>query len=177
MVLRWGRSISLTLLLQAADTDTGETHYPSLGAGIAYPQSTVPPAFSGNYALSFTQESSSGSIENDGTAQMNVNPTATPPLSGVADVNLDFGAIPDQPFIGTFSSPAAEGFVPGTLAATSPTTSAVFNPQIAVDYYAIDSSHGLFVETDVVTQGALQNGQVSLGYYAARMPVCTPGCP
>jgi len=168
---------SAALLLQAADTDTGEKHYPSLGAGIAYPQSTVTPAFSGNYALSFTQESSSGSIENDGTAQMNVNPTATPPLSGVADVNLDFGAVPDQPFIGTLSAPAAEGFVPGTLAATSPTTSAVFNPQIAVDYYAIDSSHGFFVETDLVTQGALQNGQVSLGYYAARMRVCTPGCP
>ncbi len=165
------------LLLQAADTDTGETHYPSLGTGTAYLQSGAPPALSGDYALSFTQQSSSGSIENDGTAQMNVNATATPPLSGVADVDLDFGAVPGQPFIGSFSTPTTEGFVPGTLVATSPTTSAVFNPQIAVDYYAIDANHGFFVETDLVTVGAAQNGQVSLGYYSARSPVCASACP
>ena len=165
------------LLLQAADSDTGETHYPSLGTGVAYPQSGAPPALSGDYALSFTQQSSSGSIENDGTAQMNVNATATPPLSGVADVDLDFGTVPGQPFVGSFSTPAAEGFVPGTLEAASPTTSAVFNPQIAVDYYAIDASHGFFVETDLVTVGAAQNGQVSLGYYSARSPVCASSCP
>jgi hypothetical protein len=165
------------LLLQAADTDTGEPRYPSLGTGIAYLQSGAPPALSGDYALSFTQQSSSGSIENDGTAQMNVNAAATPQLSGVADVDLDFGTVPGQPFIGGFSTPASDGFVPGTLVATSPTTSAVFNPQIAVDYYAIDASHGFFVETDLVTAGAAQNGQVSLGYYSARSPVCASGCP
>jgi hypothetical protein len=39
-----------------------------------------------------------------------------------------------------------------------------------------DPTHGFFIETDLVTQGAQQNGQVSLGYYAARTPVCD-GCP
>jgi hypothetical protein len=55
-------------------------------------------------------------------------------------------------------------------------SSAVFSPQITVDYYFIDASHGFFIETDLLTPGAQQNGQVSLGYYAERTPVCS-GCP
>ncbi|MGD0416364.1 MAG: hypothetical protein ABSA80_13480 [Terriglobales bacterium] len=158
----------------------GDTHYPSVGAGIAYPQSANPLTFSGDYGFSFTQVNSSG--ENDGTAQMNANPTATPPsLSGFADVNLAFGATPDQLFTGSFSTPASNGVFPGALGTNNATTnnnnSSVFNPQIAVDYYIIDSGHGFFVETDLVNATSPeQPGQVSFGYYAVRTQLCD-GCP
>jgi len=154
----------------------GDTHYPSLGTGIAYPQSALPLTFSGDYGFSFTQQYG---IENDGTAQMNVNSAGTPPsLSGFSDIILGFGANPDQPFTGSFSTPASNGLFPGTLVGTNnnAVSSVAFSPQIAVDYYIIDPDHGFFVETDLVTQGAQQNGQVSLGYYAVRTPVCE-GCP
>jgi hypothetical protein len=121
----------------------------------------------------------SDSSENDGTAQLNANPAAMPAsLSGFADINLGFGANPDQPFTGSFSAPASNGLFPGTLVGTNNNilSSVVFTPQIAVDYYIIDPGHGFFIETDLVTQGAPQNGQLSLGYYAERTPVCD-GCP
>lgn len=161
----------------------GDNHYPSLGVGIAYPQSTETPAFSGDYALSFTQELS-GASENDGTAQLNANETTTPPsLSGFTDINFDFAANLDQPFTGTFSTPTATGPFPGILLGTNNTTlnSVAFTPQIAVDYYFIDPGHGFFVETDLVnsvppTTPPTPSGQVSIGYYATRTPVCT-GCP
>jgi hypothetical protein len=156
----------------------GDQPYPLLGAGIAYPQSTATPAFSGDYGFSFTQEQS-GSGENDGTAQLNASATTTPPaLSGIADLNVDFGANQDQPFTGTFSAPSATGPFAGALLGTNNNnvSSVAFSPQIAVDFYLIDPGHGFFVETDLVTQGAEQNGQVSFGYYAARTPVCD-GCP
>jgi len=163
------------LVLAAGDTQA-PIHYPSVGAGIAYPQSTATSAFSGDYGFSFTQVNSSG--ENDGTAQMNVNPTATPPsLAGFADVNIAFGANQDQPFTGGFSAPASNGLFQGTLVGTNNNTvsSVVFTPQIAVDYYIIDPGHGFFVETDLVNSN-LPSGQVSFGYYGARTPVCA-GCP
>jgi hypothetical protein len=156
----------------------GDTPYPSLGAGIAYPQSTETAAFNGDYGFSFTQELS-GSSENDGTAQLNANSTTVPPsLSGLADINVSASANQDQPFTGTFSAPTATGPFAGILIGTNNNvvSSVAFTPQIAVDYYFIDPSHGFFVETDLVTEGAQQNGQVSIGYYAARTPVCT-GCP
>ena len=156
--------------------ESGDNHYPSIGTGIADPQSAAPFTFGGDYGFSFTQQNGS---ENDGTAQMNANPAATPPsLSGFADINLSFLANPDQPFTGGFSASASNGSFQGTLMGTNnnDVSSVVFTPLIAVDYYVIDPSHGFFVETDLATQGAQQNGQVSLGYYAARTPVCD-GCP
>lgn len=151
----------------------GDSSYPSIGTGIAYPQ-TSPLTFSGDYGFSFTQQNGS---ENDGTAQMNSNSQSSPPLSGIADVNLDFGASLDQPFLGSVAAPGANGLFQGTLVGNSNIVSSiVFTPQIAGDYYIIDSGHGFFVETDLVTQGAQQNGQVSFGYYAARTPLCE-GCP
>ena len=103
--------------------------------------------------FSFTQLNSFG--ENDGSAQMNANPTATPPsLSGIADVNLAFSPTSDQLFTGSYSTPASNGVSPGALGTNNATTnnnnSSVFNPQIAVDYYIIDSGHGFFVETDLL---------------------------
>jgi len=153
----------------------GDTHYQSVGTGIAYPQTALL-TFIGDYGFSFTQQNGS---ENDGTAQMNANPAATPPsLSGFADINLGFLPNPDQPFTGSFSTPALNGRFPGTLVGANNNilSSVVFTPQIAVDYYIIDPTHGFFIETDLVTQGAQQNGQLSLSYYAARTPVCD-GCP
>jgi len=150
----------------------GDNHYPSIGTGIVYPQSSAPLTFSGDYGFSFTQQNG---IENDGTAQMNANASGTPPsLSGFADINLAFAPNPDQPFTGSFSAPPSNGRFQGTLVGTNNdiVSSAVFTPQITVDYYIIDEGRGFFVETDLVTQGAQQNGQVSFGYYAARAPVC-----
>lgn len=169
------------LVLQAANTNTGEKHYPSLGAGAAYTQSAAIPVFNGDFGASFTQELSLGGQENDGTATVIGNSSATPPLTGAADINLFGGANQDQLFAGTFSAMAcADGngsdhCLPGTLLGDINSLSVVFTPQIAVDYYSIDLDHGFFVETDLVTPGALQNGQVSFGYYAPRTPVCS-GC-
>jgi hypothetical protein len=163
--------------------DAGDSHYPSLGAGIAYPQSSATATLSGDYGLIFTQEQS-GTGENDATAQFTANSTTTPPsLSGVADINLDFGANLDQPFTGMFAAPTATSPFSGTLVGTNNDTlsSAAFTPQIAVNYYFIDQSHGFFVETDLInsvppTTPPTPSGQMSFGYYAARTPVCT-GCP
>jgi hypothetical protein len=108
---------------------------------------------------------------------MNANSeTAPPSLSGVADVNLGFGANLDQLFTGNFSAPASNGLFSSTLIGNSNAGSAAFTPQILGDFYTIDSAHGFFVETDLVTPGAQQNGQVSFGYYATRTPLCE-GCP
>jgi hypothetical protein len=159
--------------------EAGDNHYPSVGSGISYPQSTMTAAFSGNYGFSFTQEISGGN-ENDGTAPLNADSTAMPPsLSGIADINLGFGANQDQPFTGTFTAPTATGPYSGVLVGTNNqfVNSVAFNPQIAVDYYFIDPEHGFWVETDLLNAAPPeQPGQVSIGYYAARTPVCT-GCP
>ncbi len=145
---------------------------------MAYLQSGSP-SFNGDYGFSFTQEQGGGG-ENDGTAQLNADATTAPPsLSGVADVNLDFGANQDQPFTGTFATPAATAPFAGILVGTnnSVSSSSVFFPQIAADYYFIDPNRGFFVETDLVNATSPeQTGQVSLGYYAVRTPVCA-GCP
>jgi hypothetical protein len=154
----------------------GDANYPSLGTGIAFAQSTTPSAFTGPYGFSFTQQNGS---EVDGTAQMNADATATPPsLSGIADVNLEATPALDQPFLGTFSVPQSNGIFPVTLVGNNngSSSSAVFTPQITANFYAIDPGHGFLVETDLIVQGAQQNGQVSTGYYAARAPLCE-GCP
>jgi len=46
---------------------------------------------------------------------------------------------------------------------------------MTVNYYYIDPGHGFWVETDLVNPTS-PSGQASLGYYAARTPVCD-GCP
>jgi hypothetical protein len=160
---------------------SGDIHYPSIGAGIAYPQSTETPAFSGDYGIRFTQELSAFS-ENDATAPLNANSKAAT-LSGFADINLDFGATLDQAFTGTFAAPTATAPFSGSLAGTNngSVSSVAFTPPIAVDYYFIDPGHGFFVETDLVNSvppatPPTPSGQVSFGYYAARTPLCT-GCP
>ncbi len=154
-----------------------DLHYPSLGTGVAYVQSTATAVFTGPYAFSFTQENGS---ENDGTAQLNVNPSGTPPVSGLSDANLAGSASQDNGFLGTFSSPASNAPFSGTLYADpSAPFSSVFPlsplPAMTVDYYYIDPGHGLWIETDLIN-GNPPSAQVSQGYYVARTPVCE-GCP
>jgi hypothetical protein len=137
-------------------------------------------AFTGAYGFSFVQENGS---ENDGTAQMNANPTGTPQVSGLADADLGGSASQDNAFFGTFTNPTSSVPFSGTLYANpNPAQSANNNvfplppsPPMAVDYYFIDPDHGFWIETDLV-KGNPPSGQVSFGYYAARTPVCT-GCP
>jgi hypothetical protein len=146
-------------------------HYPWIGSGRVYAQTTAIPTFSGLYGASFAQENGS---ETDGTAQMTVSPANTPPLSGTADASSQLG----NGFLGTFGT-ATSNNLPGALYANpeAPIAS-VFTNQIAVDYYSIDSSQGFFVETDLVN-GPYQTGQVTLGYYATQCQVTVPptNCP
>jgi hypothetical protein len=159
--------------------------YPALGTGIAYPQSTAAAAFdSGDYGISVTQNNSSG--ENDGTGQMNANPTANPTapagaVSGLADSTAG-GSSGPYPFSGNFATPQASApFVGNFVDATSLQDFGVpfavgnnSNNSFAVDYYFIDPQHGFFVETDLLLPSAEPSGQVSFGYYAVQCPVSNP---
>jgi len=151
------------LFLDASDNSL---NYPSLGAGIAYPQASAPLTFGGDYGFSFTQQNGS---ENDGTSQMTAISTAGT-VSGIADNNSAFTTTFDSPISGTFQPPASNGLSVGTL--SGPPFD--FSP-FDVDYYLIDPTQGFFVETDLVNPNA-PSGVVSFGYYAARIPVCA-GCP
>jgi hypothetical protein len=156
-------------------------HYPSLGTGIAYVQSSAVATFSGTYGMSFTQENGS---ENDGTAQMTVNPTGTPQISGAADSTTttpDDVTLTDHAFTGSFAGPqSATAFAGGIFDAVPDNVpnSGPFNVApndtnngFSVDYFYIDAEHGFFVETDLINPSP-GSGQVSFGYYAGLTPVC-----
>jgi hypothetical protein len=160
-------------LVLDGEYQVAQNFYPSVGSGIAYPQSTAAPVFTGDYGFSFTQQNGS---ENDGTAQMNANAANMPAVSGIADASVG----QDNGFLGTFNSPTSNFPFPGTLYADpNATNQNVFPlapaPPMAIDYYLIDPEHGFFIETDLVNS-TVPSGQVSFGYYAARTPLCT-GCP
>jgi hypothetical protein len=157
----------------------GDNHYPSVGAGISYSQSAAAAAFTGPYGFSFTQEQFGGS-ENDGTAQLDANPDGTPQLYGLVDANLGGGASQDNGFLGTFNTPTSNAPFAGTFYANpNAELNAVFplppSPPMTVNYYFIDQDHGFWIETDLANPTS-PTGQVSLGFYAARTPVCA-GCP
>jgi len=153
------------LVLDGSDT-TSAINYPSVGTGIAYPQSAAPFTFGGDYGFSFTQQNGT---ENDGTGVITPNSSANT-LSGTVDANSAFNPTSNNPATGTFGSPDSKGRFSGTLA------SSIFDfSPFAMEYYAIDSNRGFFVETDLVNPTA-PSGVVTFGYYAARTPVC-PGCP
>jgi hypothetical protein len=154
---------SPVLFLDASDASL---NYPSLGAGIAYPQAAAPFTFAGDYGLSFTQQNGS---ENDGTGQINAISSAGT-LSGVVDNNSAFTPTFDSPITGTYAAPLSNGRSVGTLSGTP----FDFSP-FAVDYYVINPTQGFFVETDLVNPTD-PSGVVSFGYYGARTPVCA-GCP
>lgn len=151
----------------------GDVNYASFATGVAYQQSGTA-AFSGDFGMSFTQENGS---ENDGTAQFNANGTAQT-LSGFADssVNANLPNLPDQAIGGSFNSPSASGPFSGTL--ENANQSSAFNiggssTALPVNYYFIDLAHSFWIETDLVSASS---GEVSLGYDAARTPVCAT-CP
>jgi hypothetical protein len=153
------------LVLDGSDTSSAIS-YPSVGTGIAYPQSAAPFTFSGDYGFSFTQQNGT---ENDGTGVLTAN-SSTNALSGTVDANTAFNPTANNPITGTFGTPDSTGRFSGSF------SSAIFDfSPFATEYYAIDSNHGFFVETDLVNSTA-PSAVVSFGYYAARTPVCT-GCP
>lgn len=137
--------------------DGGDLNYPSLGAGVAYPQSAAPLTFGGKYGFDITQQNGS---ETDGTGQMTADPTANT-LAGIVDLNSAFSGSFDNPFNDTFQPPDSNGRFSGSL----------FNSAITVEYYIIDPTHGFFVETDLSN-----TAQVSFGQYVTRTPVCQ-SCP
>jgi hypothetical protein len=160
------------LLLDASDTtvnpQTSFANYPSVGAGIAYPQASAPLTFGGTYGFGLTQQNGS---EIDDSGQMTVD-TSTNILSGLMDTS---SGLLDSPLSGSFAVPGANGRFAVDLSGQAfdfidPTTSS-----FSAEFYAIDSSHGFFVETDLKDPNN-PSGVVSFGYYAARTPVCA-GCP
>lgn len=151
----------------------GGVNYASFATGVAYQQNGTA-AFNGDYGMNFTQENGS---ENDGTAQFNANATAQT-LAGFADssINANLPNLPDQAIGGNFNSPSASGPFSGTL--LNANQSSAFNiggssTALPVNYYFIDPAHSFWIETDLVTASS---GEVSLGYEAARTPVCA-SCP
>lgn len=174
-----GNGNSLLVLAAGDLTSNPKLHYPSLGTGIAFQQSSAAAAFTGPYAFSFTQVGSGG--ENDGTAVLNANSTTTPPsLAGLADANLETSAVQDSGFLGTFVNPTSNLPFAGTLYADpNAAIDAVFplapSLPMTVRYYPVSPDSGLWIETDLITPSP-GSEQVSLGYYAARAPLCD-GCP
>jgi hypothetical protein len=138
------------------------------GVGAAYPQLASSFAFNGDYGLYFTQ--SSFGNENDATAQITVNGSADT-LSGFVDTTLFFFPQPDTQITGTFGPIPSTGLFPGTLNNTFFPSPGSSPNTVAVDFYLIDSGHGYFIETDSLTSLDL-----TLGYFAARTPVCAT-CP
>jgi hypothetical protein len=187
-----GQNPAPALVIQGEYKAGEDDFYPALGTGIAYPQSTAAPGYSGVYGLSFTQFNSS---ENDGTAQMNANPTAnaTAPTGGVTGLSDSTagGSSGTFPFSGNFATPSASGpFAGNFLDATALqdfgmpfTVGNNTNNGFSIDYFYIDAQHGFFVETDLVnsvspTNPPTPSGQVSFGFYAAQCAVTNPptGC-
>jgi hypothetical protein len=159
-------------------------HYPSVGTGIAYKQSTATPAFSGDFGFSLTQQNGT---ENDGTAQFDANSTAQI-VTGIADTSINSGlsSLPDQSFGGTFIAPFTSNVpFPGVLENFNQSNAFAVgnntNNQFTLNYYVIDPDHGFFVETDLLNTippatPPTPSGQLSFGYYVSRTPVCA-GCP
>lgn len=152
------------LILDNGDSTT--QNYPSLGVGIAYPQGAGPFGLAGTYGFSLTQQNGG---EIDSVAQFAGDPN-TSSLSGI----MDSAGSPNIPIAGTFGTPGPDGRFTASLGGqfefVSPITS-----DFAAEFYAIDSAHGFFVETDL-TDPLNPSLTVSMGYYAARTPLCA-GCP
>ena len=135
----------------------------SVAAGMLTPQAAPPFTFSGRYGLSFTQ--SLFGTENDATGIVVADSTALT-LTGTVDTNFFFSPIPNTPLTGTTTVFPNSGRTFGTL------SNQLFSPStINVTFYAVDSSHGYFVEADSLTTALL-----TFGYYAQRTPICST-CP
>jgi hypothetical protein len=170
---------------EALVLQSGPSNYWSLATGVAYPQGNTTSALSGDYGMSLTQVSLGG--ENDASGQMTANSANTPALSGLADSLLSPPidlTVSDHSFTGTFTSPQTNGIFTGTFANSTPGfpfTLGNYPTNFSVNYYPIDQDHGFIVETDLVNSVPAANppnpsGQVSIGYYFTRVPLCS-GCP
>ena len=146
---------------------SANANYPTVGAGIAYPQSATP-TFGGKYGFSLTQQNGG---ESDSTAQMTAD-TTTNTLAGFMDTSSgSFG----NPITGSFAVPGPNGAFTGGLGGQAFEFISPLTGSFAANFYAIDSGHGFFTETDL-TDPNNPSGVVSLGYYAVRSPTCA-GCP
>lgn len=136
-----------------------DLNYPSQGIGVGYPRATGNPAIKGDYGVSFTRQNGS---EDDGTGHITVDPAANPSITGlVDDTNSGIGlptAINDS-----LGAKDAFGRIAGTFLGSP------------VRYYPIDSTQGLFVETDFADP-IVPSGQITLGSYAARAAAVCAGC-
>ena len=144
----------------------------SLGVGAANLQAAPPFSINGNYGLAFTQ---GNGTENDATGQVTANGQSGT-LTGIVDTTSGFAGSgfspnPNTPITGTFASIPGNGRSTGTLNNTFFPFSTNNTNTIGVAYYVVDSAHLFFIETD-----SLSIGIMSLGYLAARTPVC-PTCP
>ena len=136
-----------------------------VGTGIAYP-TTAGASLSGPYGAIFTQNLVAA--ESDVVAKFAVIGLDS---SGPAGPQTD-----DTSFTGSFKTTAVSGRLTGTL-------SDVFfandlgTTDLSVSFYPIDSTQGFFVETDLAdSSGTPINGDLTLGYYATRTPICET-CP
>ena len=136
-----------------------------LGTGLAYPV-RAGASLAGDYGLSFGQNLSG--TQTNGVGQILTNNSAGI-FSGVADMNFGFSGQPDTPLTGTFQTTVISGRLTGTL------SNQFFPSDLSVAFYVIDSGHGYFIEVDGGPNGT-NPGNLSLGYFATRSPVCQ-GCP
>lgn len=160
------------LVLYAGGEDT---NFRAVGTGIAYLQAQNPQSisFSGNYGIGFTQNSGT---DDDGTGQM----TATAPangnpgtLTGTVDTQQDnvFESNPPLSLTDTFECPPGAAFCPDPFGRfsyydqSSGTYYTTFQGYGGA-YYMIDSTQGLFVETDA--------SNATLGYFANACDVTDP---
>ena len=151
-------------LVLNADANVG-----SLGIGAAYLQAAPPFSFNGKYGVTFTQ--SSGPFENDATGGVTVDGTSNA-ITGVVDTtsasSSGFVVLPNTQINGTFSVIPSTGRFTGLLNNTLFPT--VDSGTIPVAFYPVNPDLIFFIETD-----SLSSGELSLGYFAARSPVC-PAC-
>jgi len=153
-------------LVLDADDNSASLGFGSVGVGEAFPQAAPPFSFNGKYGLELTQ--SSNLLENDATGQVTVSRTPGT-LTGFVDTTsgfLGFSPLPDSSLSGAFVAIPSSGRFTGTL-----NNSFFFLPagnSIAVAFYAVDSNHLLFIETDTASSGLS-----SLGYFIMRTPVCS----
>jgi hypothetical protein len=133
-----------------------------------FAQSASTPTFAGPYGFSLTQQNGS---ETDDTGEFNAD-VASKTLSGMMDTG---SGLFDNPLTGTFVAPGTNGRFAVGLSSQAFDFLDPVAQSFATDFFAIDSNHGFFVETDL-TDPNNPSGVVSFGYYAARTPVCA-GCP
>jgi hypothetical protein len=136
-----------------------ETDISNVMLGTAYAQTGTTLAGSQNYGFNLSAinlGNGSGAFEEDDIAQFL---TATTSFTGIVDINDEGSLSYDQKFAGTYSTPDSTGR--GTA-----TTTANGNGYVSFDYYMVNSSTALLVETD--------QSQVGVGSFALQNSGANP---